>query len=213
MRDKSVDEIVEIRSRGGWRAWCEVARTHGIRTFDVVIDLQVATNFGGPSPVAAELVFATLNDGSYRKHFVEHAATLGVDLRVDDLPVHGNSAAIVRSIGLDEGLHPDFGSGKYQGARIGIPYVSVPRDQRKVRVRFGYAEGAVGTNGVGTVLEFGESVHIVGAEHFAVATPWDELADALLDQPPGLEHRLAVDVHAVCAGRPQHAGQGGRRSP
>ncbi|WP_433508279.1 sigma-54-dependent Fis family transcriptional regulator [Pseudonocardia halophobica] len=31
---------------------------------------------------------------------------------------------------------------------------------------FGYDEGAVGTNGVGTVLEFGESVHIVGAEHF-----------------------------------------------
>lgn len=31
---------------------------------------------------------------------------------------------------------------------------------------FGYAEGTVGTNGVGTVLEFGESVHIVGAEHF-----------------------------------------------
>lgn len=31
---------------------------------------------------------------------------------------------------------------------------------------FGYAEGAVGTNGVGTVLEFGESLHIVGAEHF-----------------------------------------------
>ncbi|MET0187680.1 MAG: helix-turn-helix domain-containing protein [Pseudonocardia sediminis] len=31
---------------------------------------------------------------------------------------------------------------------------------------FGYAEGAVGTNGVGTVLEYGESVHIVGAEHF-----------------------------------------------
>lgn len=31
---------------------------------------------------------------------------------------------------------------------------------------FGYAEKTVGTNGVGTVLEFGESVHIVGAEHF-----------------------------------------------
>lgn len=31
---------------------------------------------------------------------------------------------------------------------------------------FDYAEGAVGTNGVGTVLEFGDSVHIVGAEHF-----------------------------------------------
>ncbi|MEU6697836.1 helix-turn-helix domain-containing protein [Pseudonocardia sp. NPDC046786] len=32
--------------------------------------------------------------------------------------------------------------------------------------RFGYAEDAVGTNGVGTVLESGDSVHIVGAEHF-----------------------------------------------
>ncbi|MFP5071829.1 sigma-54-dependent Fis family transcriptional regulator [Pseudonocardia nantongensis] len=31
---------------------------------------------------------------------------------------------------------------------------------------FGYGEGEVGTNGVGTVLESGESVHIVGAEHF-----------------------------------------------
>jgi DNA-binding transcriptional MocR family regulator len=35
---------------------------------EVLVDLQVATNFGGPSPVAAELVFATLSDGSYRKH-------------------------------------------------------------------------------------------------------------------------------------------------
>ena len=62
------------------------------------------------------------------------------NLRVDDLPVHDNSDALVRSIGLDEGLHPDFGSGKYQGARIGIPYVSVPRDQKKVPVRFGYRD-------------------------------------------------------------------------
>ncbi len=37
---------------------------------DGLVDLQVATNFGGPSPVAAELVFRTLNDGSYRKHLV-----------------------------------------------------------------------------------------------------------------------------------------------
>ncbi len=33
-----------------------------------LVDLQVATNFGGPSPAAAELVFGTLSDGSYRKH-------------------------------------------------------------------------------------------------------------------------------------------------
>ncbi|WP_188583264.1 aminotransferase-like domain-containing protein [Azorhizobium oxalatiphilum] len=35
---------------------------------EALVDLQVATSFGGPSPVAAELVLGTLNDGSYRKH-------------------------------------------------------------------------------------------------------------------------------------------------
>ena len=35
---------------------------------EALVDLQVATTFGGPSPVATELVGAALNDGSYRKH-------------------------------------------------------------------------------------------------------------------------------------------------
>lgn len=35
---------------------------------EALVDLQVATNFGGPSPMAAELVLRTLTDGSYRKH-------------------------------------------------------------------------------------------------------------------------------------------------
>ncbi|WP_062204736.1 PLP-dependent aminotransferase family protein [Aureimonas sp. AU12] len=33
-----------------------------------LIDLQVATNFGGPSPIATEIVSSALSDGSYRKH-------------------------------------------------------------------------------------------------------------------------------------------------
>ena len=33
-------------------------------------DLQVATNFGGPSPFAADLVLGVLSDGSYRKHII-----------------------------------------------------------------------------------------------------------------------------------------------
>ena len=33
-----------------------------------LIDLQVATNFGGPSPMVADLVLGALSDGSYRKH-------------------------------------------------------------------------------------------------------------------------------------------------
>lgn len=33
-----------------------------------LVDLQVATNFGGPGPLASEIVSAALADGTYRKH-------------------------------------------------------------------------------------------------------------------------------------------------
>lgn len=36
-----------------------------------LVDLQVATNFGGPSPVAAELIAGVLAGGTYRKHMDE----------------------------------------------------------------------------------------------------------------------------------------------
>ena len=61
------------------------------------------------------------------------------NLRVDRLPVLANSDSIVRSIGASEHMHADFGSGRYQGAPIGIPYATVPRRQRRVRVSFQYA--------------------------------------------------------------------------
>jgi hypothetical protein len=59
--------------------------------------------------------------------------------RVDHLPVANRSSAIVRSIGLDDHLHADFGSGRYKGQPIGIPFTAVSRRQRKVHVRFLYA--------------------------------------------------------------------------
>ena len=60
--------------------------------------------------------------------------------RVDRLPVARNSRTIINSIGANIGLHPDFGSGRYEGRPIGIPYTTVPRNQRRVRVRFEYAD-------------------------------------------------------------------------
>lgn len=38
---------------------------------DRLIDLQVATNFGGPSPVTTEVIADVLEGGSYRKHMLE----------------------------------------------------------------------------------------------------------------------------------------------
>jgi hypothetical protein len=59
---------------------------------------------------------------------------------VDGLPVAADSDALIRSIGLDAGLHADFGSGLWDGGRIGIPYVVVSGKRTpKSRVRFQYA--------------------------------------------------------------------------
>jgi hypothetical protein len=60
--------------------------------------------------------------------------------RVDRLPVASNSRAIVDSIGADTGLHPDFGSGLWDGAPIGIPVTVVRAGVPKVRVGFDYAD-------------------------------------------------------------------------
>jgi hypothetical protein len=60
--------------------------------------------------------------------------------RVDRLPVADRSDAIIRSIGVDEGIHADFGSGTYEGRPIGIPYRSVPKTQPRVPVSFEYAD-------------------------------------------------------------------------
>jgi hypothetical protein len=56
--------------------------------------------------------------------------------RVDGLPVDANSDRYVETIGADTNLHPDFASGLYEGAPIGIPYVFVPKDQPKVPINF-----------------------------------------------------------------------------
>ena len=50
------------------------------------------------------------------------------------------SAAITASIGLEGGLHADFGSGRYEGRPIGIPYDVVSKRTPRERVAFAYAD-------------------------------------------------------------------------
>src|SRR4051794_14147652 len=60
--------------------------------------------------------------------------------RVDTLPVATNSSEIIATIGFGTGLHPDFGSGNWDGGPIGIPYNLVTSATKKVAVRFDYAD-------------------------------------------------------------------------
>jgi hypothetical protein len=55
--------------------------------------------------------------------------------RVDSLPVAADSATMIQAIGLNVGLHPDFGS----NPAYGIPINVVGKDQPKRRLKFLYA--------------------------------------------------------------------------
>jgi transcriptional regulator of acetoin/glycerol metabolism len=84
---------------------------------------------------------------------------------------------------------------------------------------FGYEEGAVGTNGVGTVLEAGGPVHVVGAEHFVeqlqdyacagapVRDPVTGRIEGVLDVSCLVEHSspLLFSLVSSAAGRIQDA--------
>jgi len=59
---------------------------------------------------------------------------------IDNLPVHSSSSSYIDTIGADTGLHPDFGSGEWNGGPIGIPYTVVSETQAKVGIIFDYAD-------------------------------------------------------------------------
>ena len=52
------------------------------------------------------------------------------------LPGDPNSDNLIATIGLTQGLPPDFGAGLYAGAPIGIPYVVVAGSQAPVAIHF-----------------------------------------------------------------------------
>lgn len=66
-----------------------------------LVDLQVATSFGGPSPVATELIASVLASGSYRKHMEELRRRLG--------RARQKAARNLQSIGVEPWLTPRGG--------------------------------------------------------------------------------------------------------
>src|SRR3989344_5473379 len=73
-------------------------------------------------------------------------ASLGVGASLNgDIPwntdisgaeVDPNSANLIASIGADKGLYRDFGSGTWDGAPIGIPYLVVSGTQARVTIEY-----------------------------------------------------------------------------
>ena len=62
------------------------------------------------------------------------------NVRVDTLPIHPHSSDYVAAIGSTQTLHPDFGSGTWNGGPIGIPFTTVPSTQPRVPMSFYYGD-------------------------------------------------------------------------
>jgi hypothetical protein len=81
-----------------------------------------------------------------------------------NLPVHARSDQWVNTIGRYSGFHMDFGSGKWDGGNIGIPYNAVSGGVTKVPISFYYPdESDPGPYPIPTnpLIEYGSDHHIL----------------------------------------------------
>lgn len=103
--------------------------------------LTVTVNSSGTGVTAGNAIYgdlrkADLGAGANLNGAIPFPANNAWNTDVSKAAVDPASDALIASIGLNTGLHPDFGSGLYDGAPIGIPYVVVAGSQARVPVVF-----------------------------------------------------------------------------
>ena len=79
---------------------------------------------------------AALGTGANLNGAIAFPADNAWNTDISSAPVDANSANLISSIGTSGSLFPDFGSGTWNGAPIGIPYVVVAGTQAKVAINF-----------------------------------------------------------------------------
>jgi hypothetical protein len=98
------------------------------------INVQVTSNIPPPPPSACSVM--TPGQGGSLHGFVPFPADNLWNKDISSAPVDPNSTALLNFIGASVTIHPDFGSGLYQGSSIGIPYVVVDSTQGFVPINF-----------------------------------------------------------------------------
>jgi hypothetical protein len=143
---------------------------------------------------------------------------------IDELPVDGNSAPYIQTIGADETFHADFGSGLWDGGPIGIPFIEVSGDQPLVAVSFDYddesdpgpypipadapIEGGSGSNGDRHVLVIDRDNCLLYELFYAFPQPdgsWEAGSGAVFDLSAN-DLRPAGWTSADAAGLPIYSG-------
>jgi hypothetical protein len=101
------------------------------------INVTVTSQSGGnPPPPPSACSAISLGQGGSLNGFLPFPADNLWNQNVASAPVDPNSAAIINYIGASDPVHPDFGSGEYNGSSIGIPYIVVDSQQAPVVINF-----------------------------------------------------------------------------
>jgi hypothetical protein len=91
---------------------------------------------GAGAPTSSDFSVAALGVGAALNGARPFPTDNAWNTDISAAPVDAASDALIASIGLATGLHPDFGAGLYGGAPIGIPFVVVAGTQTPVRIDF-----------------------------------------------------------------------------
>jgi hypothetical protein len=97
---------------------------------------SVTVTVGSPTVIYGNMNAADIGAGANLNGAIPFPADNPWNMDIFSAPVDTNSSALISSIGLSAALHPDFGSGLYAGAPIGIPYVVVTSSQPSVTIQF-----------------------------------------------------------------------------
>ena len=89
-----------------------------------------------PSVVYGDLRAASLGVGASLNGALPFPANNAWNTDISAAPVDPNSANLIASIGANTALHPDFGSGTYNGFPVGIPYTVVSGSQSRVPIYY-----------------------------------------------------------------------------
>ena len=98
------------------------------------VNVQVTSSAPPPPPSACSGM--TPGQGGSLNGFLPFPADNLWNKDISSAPVDPNSAALIDFIGASVTIHPDFGSGLYQGSSIGIPYIVVDSTQQFVPINF-----------------------------------------------------------------------------
>ena len=105
------------------------------------INVTVTSQSGGnpppqPPPPASACSAISLGQGGSLNGFLPFPADNAWNQNIANATVDPNSAAIINFIGATDPVHPDFGSGEFDGSSIGIPYIVVDSDQAPVAINY-----------------------------------------------------------------------------